>query len=217
MRSLVFQKPASLASTNHVPLNHRKFNLEGNTVFWVIATEILSVPAGHNMSWPARIQEWKRPLSGIPALIEPEARINTLKTLWLPESFSNSQNKMHRSQLKKSGWSNHGVWKHNIGYLWNFSKTSVEPHSFHITKIGNQRNWRVLRPTSCHRLNQSGNIGQIAAGDRWTCEKNLGSFHRRINGSSAIAMTEATRLMSTQVQSQLNHRIEHCIYTTSKT
>ena len=46
-----------LDSKNHIPLYNRKLNHEVDTVFWVIATETISVTAGHAMILPARLQE----------------------------------------------------------------------------------------------------------------------------------------------------------------
>ena len=68
-----------LDSKDHVSLFFRKLNHEIYTVFRVLVTETFSVPTGHAMVLPALIEEWKRPLSQMPALFEPVARINTLK------------------------------------------------------------------------------------------------------------------------------------------
>ena len=68
---------------NHVPLYNLYFNHEVNTAFRVIATETVSVPAGQALILPARKQEWKRPLTKIPALFELVARISTLKNAQL--------------------------------------------------------------------------------------------------------------------------------------
>ena len=93
-----------LASKNYVPLYKRKLNHEVITVFRAIATETVSVPAGHAMVLPARIQKVKGLLTEMPDLFEPAARISTLKNaLGCPASFSTSQSKMYRSQLKILG------------------------------------------------------------------------------------------------------------------
>ena len=78
-----------LDSKNHLPLYNCKLNHEVNTVFRVIATETVSVPAGHAMILPARIQEWQRPLTEMPVLFEPVARISTFKNVVVPTVLFN--------------------------------------------------------------------------------------------------------------------------------
>ena len=78
-----------LDSKNHVPLYNRNLNHEVNTGFRVIATETVSVPAGYAMILPARIQEWERPLTEMPALFEPVARMSTLKKAAVPSVLFN--------------------------------------------------------------------------------------------------------------------------------
>ena len=78
-----------LDSKNHVPLYNRKLNHEVNTVFRVIATETVSVPAGYAMTLPARIQELQRPLMEMPALFEPVERISTLMNAVVPSVLFN--------------------------------------------------------------------------------------------------------------------------------
>ena len=78
-----------LDSKNHVTLYNRKLNHEVNTVFRVIATEAVSVPAGFAMILPARIQEWQRALTEMPALFEPLAQISTLKNAVVPSVLFN--------------------------------------------------------------------------------------------------------------------------------
>ena len=86
---LFSKDPLRLDSKNHVPLYNRKLNHEVNTVFRVIATETVSVPAGYAMILPARIQEWQRPLMEMPALFEPVERISTLKNAVVPSVLLN--------------------------------------------------------------------------------------------------------------------------------
>ena len=78
-----------LDSKNHVSLYNRKLNHEVNTVFWVIVTETVSVPAGHAVFLPARTQEWQRPLMEMPALFEPVEGRSTLKNAVVPSVLFN--------------------------------------------------------------------------------------------------------------------------------
>ena len=86
---LFFKHLLRLDFKNLVPLYNRYFNHEVNTVSRVIATETVSVPAGQALILPATKQEWKRPLTEIPALFELVARISTLNNAVVPSVLLN--------------------------------------------------------------------------------------------------------------------------------
>ena len=158
MSDLLFSNDwLQLDSKNHVPLYHRKHNHELNTVFRVKATETVSVPAGHAMIWPAWIQERKWPLTEMPAPFDPVVLISTLKKAVVPNVFFHFAENVPFTFEKNRGCSNHGVWKHNIGFLWILFRPSVETHRFRTTKINSKWNWRVLWPEARHRFSQSCN------------------------------------------------------------
>ena len=66
-----------LDSTTSVPMYHKSFEYNDDTVFRVVATETLSVPAGHIKVIPAHIPSWKRPPIQLCALFEPKEKFVT--------------------------------------------------------------------------------------------------------------------------------------------
>ena len=72
-----------------MPWYNSKLNHEVNTVFRVKATEPVSVPAGHAMILSTRKQEWKQPLTEMPALFVPIAPLSTFKNAVVPSIVFN--------------------------------------------------------------------------------------------------------------------------------
>ena len=68
-----------LNDNTQVPLYHSKNDVESSSVFRVVTTNTVSVPAGYTMVVPAHIPDWKRPLEEMDALFEPSSRFDEAK------------------------------------------------------------------------------------------------------------------------------------------
>ena len=81
---LISKDHLQLDDNTQVPLYHCKNDVESSSVFRVVATETVSVPAGYTMAVPAQITDWKRPLEEMDALCEPSSRFDETKDATAP-------------------------------------------------------------------------------------------------------------------------------------
>ena len=196
-----------LDSKNHVPLYNRKLNHEVNTVFRVIATETVSVPAGHAMILPARIQEGQRPLTELPALIEPVARISTLKNAVVPSVLFNFAEENVTVTIENIEDEAIAVYENTaLGTSEFFPKQALN----HIVSAPPKPKTNEVDESYelKHVIDSISPAITIKMRHKFAelVQEFADVFFRKINGTSASAMPQLIRLMFTRVQSPSNYR-----------
>ena len=72
-----------------VRMYHKTFDYHTNTVFRVVATETILVPAGHTKVLPTHIPNWKKPPVTLNAVFEPQSNFSTENELSVPNILFN--------------------------------------------------------------------------------------------------------------------------------
>ena len=78
-----------LDPSHSVRMYHKTFDYHTNTVFRVVATEIILIPAGHTKILPAHIPNWKRPPVTLNAVFEPQSKFSTENEFSAPNILFN--------------------------------------------------------------------------------------------------------------------------------
>ena len=86
---LISKDVLRLDDDTQVPLYHREIDEGTTSVFRVVVSETVSVPAGHSMIVPALMQDWKRPLHETVAIFEPNDRFDGTKEAVAPNILFN--------------------------------------------------------------------------------------------------------------------------------
>ena len=89
-----------------------KNDVESSSVFRVVTTETVSVPAGYTMVVPAHILDWKRPLEEMDGLFEPSSRFDETKDASAPCILFNFAEETIPVRIQNSGDETLTLYKH---------------------------------------------------------------------------------------------------------
>ena len=92
-----------LDDKTQVPLYHRRIDDGASSVYRVVVSETVSVPAGHTMLVPAHIAEWRRPLCETVAIFEPNERFDGSKETMAPNFLFNLTEHFVRVTVENTG------------------------------------------------------------------------------------------------------------------
>ena len=109
---LISQDRIELDDNTQVPLYHCKNDVESSSVFRVVTTETVSVPAGYTMVVPAHIPDWRRPLEEMDALFEPSSRFDERKDASAPCILFNFAEETIPVRIQNSGDETLTLYKH---------------------------------------------------------------------------------------------------------